>query len=341
MVPGAGACGRARAARCRPVPARSGRRARPPRHPRCRPDQPAGARPPRREQRPRFRSGVRRGRGAGTAGPAPAQPHRAHTRRTPPDGARAPAHPAVGPRDPGTAGTGPDRPHRRGRAVRRLAHRRPDSGLVAALRANASALARTAGEALFRPAPHGVLLAAGTSLDDSGQHAAAAEYYRDLADRCRTHLGPEHPDTIVARRRHARSRGAAGDVTGALTELGELLADQRRTQGGDHPDVLLTRQALAHLRGEAGDPAGRWPYWRNCSPTGGAYRDPRTPTPATPGTGSPSGVGGRATRPEPWPSWKRCCRCAGAWRARTTGARWTRARPSPSSGGRRATARVP
>ncbi|MGW0704278.1 FxSxx-COOH system tetratricopeptide repeat protein [Streptomyces sp. NPDC002867] len=131
-----------------------------------------------------------------------------------------------------------------------------DTALAQALRANADALTRHAEDALYRPDAHGVLYRLGESLGYSGQASIATTHFQDLANRANRHLGPNHPDTLVARRWLAWWRRAAGDAAGAVAAYAELLADQLRVLGADHPDTLTTRHGLAYCRGVAGDATG-------------------------------------------------------------------------------------
>ncbi|MFI1926636.1 MULTISPECIES: FxSxx-COOH system tetratricopeptide repeat protein [unclassified Streptomyces] len=131
-----------------------------------------------------------------------------------------------------------------------------DLELAQALRANATTLTRTAGEALYRPDTHTVLYRAGLSLGEAGQVNAATAHFHRLTETTGHHLGPEHPDTLTARHNLAYLRGRAGDAVGAATAFKELLADQIRVQGEDHPDTLAARHSLGRWQGEAGDAVG-------------------------------------------------------------------------------------
>ncbi|WP_406237313.1 tetratricopeptide repeat protein [Nocardia sp. NBC_01009] len=69
-------------------------------------------------------------------------------------------------------------------------------------------------------------------------------------------LGPDHPDTLIARNNLAARRGESGDLAGAINDLTQLLADQRRVLGPDDPITFAIRNNLASWRGESGDLAG-------------------------------------------------------------------------------------
>jgi len=62
--------------------------------------------------------------------------------------------------------------------------------------------------------------------------------------------------TLTIRGELASWRDKAGDPTGAVTALEQLLTDQLRILGPDHPDTLTIRGELASWRGKAGDPTG-------------------------------------------------------------------------------------
>ena len=130
------------------------------------------------------------------------------------------------------------------------------NALVQMLRANAAAVDRIAGRALLTTDIHGVLFRAGKSLGSTGQVAAAHDYFDDLYARAVRFLGPDHPDTLVARGELAHFRGRTGDAAGAVDAFAGLLADQLRVLGPDDPRTLSVRHNLAGLRGEVGDAAG-------------------------------------------------------------------------------------
>ncbi|WP_190093035.1 FxSxx-COOH system tetratricopeptide repeat protein [Streptomyces melanogenes] len=131
-----------------------------------------------------------------------------------------------------------------------------DTTYAQALRANTTALATCAEDALYRPDAHDVLARTGLSLGDSGQATAARDHFQYLTRTITHQLGPDHPDTLTTRHSLASWRGEAGDAAGAAEALAELLADRVRVLGPDHPDTLITRHNLAYWRGAAGDAAG-------------------------------------------------------------------------------------
>nr|BFE75552.1 hypothetical protein GCM10020092_088530 [Actinoplanes digitatis] len=70
-------------------------------------------------------------------------------------------------------------------------------------------------------------------------------------------LGPDHPDTLVARGSLVSWQGKTSGPAAAATAFEQLLDDFMRVLGPDHPETLLTRNNLARCRGEAGDLAER------------------------------------------------------------------------------------
>jgi len=67
-------------------------------------------------------------------------------------------------------------------------------------RANAIALSRNAGDALWRPATHDVLLRVGVSLRMSGEATAAAEYFRSLLATAHRVAGAGSPQALAIQR---------------------------------------------------------------------------------------------------------------------------------------------
>ncbi|MFD8385826.1 NB-ARC domain-containing protein [Streptomyces sp. NPDC059679] len=130
-----------------------------------------------------------------------------------------------------------------------------------ALRANTAALADNAGEALYRPNAHAVLYhiggfsSSGIGLTDL-ERIAIRDHLHHLTTATTRYLGPDHLDTLTARREFAHWRGSAGDPRAAVAAMVGLLPDVMRVLGPDHPDTLTTRRELAQWRGEAGNLRG-------------------------------------------------------------------------------------
>lgn len=131
-----------------------------------------------------------------------------------------------------------------------------DTALAQALRANATALATNAEEALYRPNMHAVLTCLGNSLGGSGQVTAALDHFRSLAQTARRHLGPEHPNTLTALGDFAHWQREAGDIVGAVYAYAALLSRMVQVLGHDHPRTLGIGHDLAYSLGSLGDAAG-------------------------------------------------------------------------------------
>ncbi|WP_052489181.1 tetratricopeptide repeat protein [Streptomyces sp. 150FB] len=127
-----------------------------------------------------------------------------------------------------------------------------DTALAQTLRANTATLTAHAQDALHRPAIHVVLYQAGRSLGEAGQATAATTYFHRLTETVTQRLGPDHPDTLLARSYLVFWQSAGGDTSG----FEALLADQVRVLGPDHPHTLLARNNFAFRRGDAGDAVG-------------------------------------------------------------------------------------
>ena len=93
-------------------------------------------------------------------------------------------------------------------------------------------------------------------LGRSGSHPAAMELYRGVFEARARALGPEHPDTLIARSNLAWWTGETGNVAGARDECAVLLPVIERALGPEHPDTLGARANLARWTGQAGDAAG-------------------------------------------------------------------------------------
>jgi hypothetical protein len=65
-------------------------------------------------------------------------------------------------------------------------------------------------------------------------------------------LGPDHPDTIAARRNVASAHHAAGNISAALQLYEQACADDERILGANHARTLAHRADLAHAYYAAG-----------------------------------------------------------------------------------------
>ena len=95
-------------------------------------------------------------------------------------------------------------------------------------------------------------------LGFSGSYPAARDLSRQIGDAYKQDeaFGPEHPETLAARRDLAGWTGRAGDAAGARDQFAALLPIIERVLRSEHPDTLVTRHELAVWTGEAGDAAG-------------------------------------------------------------------------------------
>jgi len=86
----------------------------------------------------------------------------------------------------------------------------------------------------------------------TGRHEEAVTALAAVVqDRVRL-LGPDHPDTLSARRSLGDQMGGAGRHDEATTALSAVVADRTRVLGADHPDTLATRRSLGFQQGDAG-----------------------------------------------------------------------------------------
>jgi tetratricopeptide (TPR) repeat protein len=116
-----------------------------------------------------------------------------------------------------------------------------------ALRGCAGWLGGIAGDLLWLPEPHPVLIKAGESLNAAGLAGAAVSYWKSMLAASGRALGSEHPRTLEIRDMLA----GAFESAGRLDEARELtlvsLAEREQVQGPDHPDALTTRTNLARI----------------------------------------------------------------------------------------------
>jgi tetratricopeptide (TPR) repeat protein len=116
-----------------------------------------------------------------------------------------------------------------------------------ALRGCAGWLGGIAGDLLWLPEPHPVLIRAGQSLGAAGLAGAAVAYWKSMLAACGRALGPDHLQTLAMRDQLA---GACEDA-GRLDEARELtlvsLAEREQIHGPDHPDTLTARTTLARI----------------------------------------------------------------------------------------------
>ncbi len=112
-------------------------------------------------------------------------------------------------------------------------HRDRDPLVAQALRDCTASLHQAAGELLWTPEAHPVLLRAGQSLDQTGRPSLAISYWRAMAGTSGRILGPDHAGTLLARDRLAAAYEAAGRPQDAIAALGQGLAEREQARGPD------------------------------------------------------------------------------------------------------------
>jgi len=118
--------------------------------------------------------------------------------------------------------------------------------LEQALRDCAASLRAYAGDLLWKPEAHPLLLRSGLSLEDSLLANSGIDYWQAIAATCTHLLGPGHQQTVLARDRLATAYEKAGRMAEAMSVFEAALADRERNLGPDHPDTLTARVSLAH-----------------------------------------------------------------------------------------------
>ena len=125
----------------------------------------------------------------------------------------------------------------------------PDGNLppltAQAMRACATALQRSAGELLWSPQPHPLLIRAGESLDRARLTGPAVSYWRAMTDTSARLLGPGHARTLEASDHFAAALAAAGRPADAIALYQHGLTERSRLLGWDHADALTARARLA------------------------------------------------------------------------------------------------
>ncbi|MGW2478150.1 tetratricopeptide repeat protein [Streptomyces sp. NPDC001665] len=116
---------------------------------------------------------------------------------------------------------------------------------ASALRSNTDHLHHHTGDHLWHPRAHIVLFRAGESLIDAGMPSAAATYWDELVTQSQRICGPEHPDSLTARRALSVSLGKAARTREAIALQESVLADRARLLGPLHIHTLTSRSDLA------------------------------------------------------------------------------------------------
>jgi len=121
-----------------------------------------------------------------------------------------------------------------------------------ALRGCAGWLGGIAGDLLWLPEPHPVLVKAGESLNAAGLSASAVSYWKSMLAASGRALGSEHPRTLEIRDHLAGAFESAGRLEEARDLTQVSLTEREQVQGPDHPDALTTRTNLARICRSAG-----------------------------------------------------------------------------------------
>jgi len=117
---------------------------------------------------------------------------------------------------------------------------------AASLRSCAACLQRAAGDLLWAPGPHPLLLRAGQSLDSARLTGPAIAYWNDLVTTSDRILGSQHPDTLVAGERLAEAYLAAGRAADAVPWFRWALAKHVRAAGKDPSAAGAAQLRLGH-----------------------------------------------------------------------------------------------
>jgi tetratricopeptide (TPR) repeat protein len=130
-----------------------------------------------------------------------------------------------------------------------------DSGLplTLALRDNAGALRTFAGDLLWKPEAHPVLLRAGTSLTEPPVLMdSAIGYWQAIGGTSSQLLGYGHAQSILARDRLADAYASSGRFAEALPVFEAALSDREATFGPQHPETVTARLNVARSLNAAG-----------------------------------------------------------------------------------------
>jgi tetratricopeptide (TPR) repeat protein len=130
-----------------------------------------------------------------------------------------------------------------------------DSGpqLTQALRDSAGALRTFAGDLLWKPEAHPVLLRAGTSLTEPPVLAdAAIGYWQALNATSSQLLGYGHGQSVLARDRLADAYASSGRFAEALPVFEAALSDREATFGAQHQETVAARLNVARSLNAAG-----------------------------------------------------------------------------------------
>jgi len=121
-----------------------------------------------------------------------------------------------------------------------------------ALRDCAARLSDTAGDLLWKPEGHPLLVRAGESLDNERLMDSAILYWQAMVDTSSRTLGAEHAQTFLSRGKLAHAYENAGQLKEAVPLYERTLAEREWLLGPYHPDSLASRGDLASAYRTAG-----------------------------------------------------------------------------------------
>jgi tetratricopeptide (TPR) repeat protein len=123
----------------------------------------------------------------------------------------------------------------------------------AALRDCAAALRAFAGDLLWKPEAHPMLLRAGSSLTEPPVLAdSAIAYWQAFGVMSSRLLGYGHAHSVLARDRLAEAYAASGRLTEALPVFEATLSDREAAFGAQHPETVAARLHVARSLNAAG-----------------------------------------------------------------------------------------
>ncbi|MEV3935640.1 FxSxx-COOH system tetratricopeptide repeat protein, partial [Glycomyces sp. NPDC049804] len=131
----------------------------------------------------------------------------------------------------------------------------PDTDYITGpiLQANVLALFDHAKSALISDAAHPVLFKTAPSFRKRDPETASLQYQQSLARDCIDLLGPDHHDTLVARREYLNVTGIVGDALAAAQGFADLVDDYIRIFGPEHTDTLEALHNLGYWTASTGD----------------------------------------------------------------------------------------
>ncbi|WP_158630407.1 tetratricopeptide repeat protein [Glycomyces terrestris] len=131
----------------------------------------------------------------------------------------------------------------------------PRTGFIngSVLQTNVLALFGHAKSALISDRAHPILFHAALGYRERDPASASQRYQQSLARDCQELLGPDHPDTLTARREHLNATGIAGEANTAAQGYTTLIQDYLRVLGANHADTLEAQHYLGFWTAETGN----------------------------------------------------------------------------------------